>query len=159
MGRGSGNGFLHSISCARAASGVPDWVINRGSLRRWTGNSRQVTSLMSVHVYGCNHLAIEVDDVKAAVKFYEDVFNLKKLKSGEGDAFFQLGDRQFLAIFEVREAPAGPDPALWDHGPGRRAGGRSAEEGRRKVWAEINAAFPMRFPRSVGQPHSGGRSP
>ena len=42
---------------------------------------------MSVQVYGCNHLAIEVDDVKAAVNFYEDVFNLKKLKSGEGDAF------------------------------------------------------------------------
>jgi hypothetical protein len=32
---------------------------------------------MSVQVYGCNHLAIEVDDVKAAVKFYEDVFNLR----------------------------------------------------------------------------------
>src|SRR5947207_15575128 len=58
---------------------------------------------MSVQVYGCNHLAIEVDDVKAAVKFYEDVFNLKKLKSGEGDAFFQLGEHQFLAIFEVEE--------------------------------------------------------
>jgi predicted enzyme related to lactoylglutathione lyase len=58
---------------------------------------------MSVQVYGCNHLAIEVDDVKAAVKFYEDVFNLKKLKSGEGDAFFQLGEHQFLAIFEVEK--------------------------------------------------------
>jgi catechol-2,3-dioxygenase len=56
---------------------------------------------MSVHVYGCNHLAIEVDDVKAAVKFYEDVFDLKKLESGEGDAFFQLGEHQFLAIFKV----------------------------------------------------------
>ncbi len=56
---------------------------------------------MSVQVYGCNHLAIEVDDVKAAVKFYEDVFNLEKMKSGEGDAFFKLGEHQFLAIFEV----------------------------------------------------------
>jgi predicted enzyme related to lactoylglutathione lyase len=56
---------------------------------------------MSVQVYGCNHLAIEVDDVKAAVKFYEDVFHLKKLDSGEGDAFFQLGEHQFLAIFKV----------------------------------------------------------
>jgi catechol 2,3-dioxygenase-like lactoylglutathione lyase family enzyme len=46
-------------------------------------------------------LAIEVDDVREAVKFYEDVFNLKKLKSGEGDAFFQLGEHQFLAVFEV----------------------------------------------------------
>ena len=56
---------------------------------------------MSVQVYGCNHLAIEVDDVKAAVEFYEDVFDLKKLDSGEGDAFFQLGEHQFLAIFKV----------------------------------------------------------
>lgn len=30
---------------------------------------------MSVQVYGCNHLAIEVDDLTAAVRFYEDVFN------------------------------------------------------------------------------------
>ncbi|HEY2102718.1 MAG TPA: VOC family protein [Chthoniobacterales bacterium] len=56
---------------------------------------------MSVQVYGCNHIAIEVDDVEAATEFYEDVFSLKKLDSGEGDAFFQLGEHQFLAIFEV----------------------------------------------------------
>ena len=28
-------------------------------------------------------------------------FNLEKLDSGEGDAFFKLGEHQFLAIFEV----------------------------------------------------------
>ena len=56
---------------------------------------------MSVKVYGCNHIAIEVDDVEKAVSFYEDVFNLKKLDEGEGDAFFQLGEHQFLAMFEV----------------------------------------------------------
>jgi catechol-2,3-dioxygenase len=56
---------------------------------------------MSVQVYGCNHLAIEVDDIKAAVKFYQDVFNLEKMDSGEGDAFFKLGAHQFLAVFEV----------------------------------------------------------
>ena len=56
---------------------------------------------MSVRVYGCNHVAIEVDDVEKAVAFYEDVFNLKKLDGGEGDAFFQLGEHQFLAIFKV----------------------------------------------------------
>jgi catechol 2,3-dioxygenase-like lactoylglutathione lyase family enzyme len=38
-------------------------------------------------VYGCNHVAIEVDDVEKAVKFYQDVFNLQKLDEGEGDAF------------------------------------------------------------------------
>ena len=57
---------------------------------------------MSVQVYGCNHVAIEVDDVKKAVAFYKDVFNLEQLDRGEGDAFFKLGEHQFLAIFEVR---------------------------------------------------------
>jgi catechol 2,3-dioxygenase-like lactoylglutathione lyase family enzyme len=56
---------------------------------------------MSVHVYGCNHIAIEVNDVERAVAFYQDVFNLEKLSGGEGDAFFKLGEHQFLAMFEV----------------------------------------------------------
>jgi catechol 2,3-dioxygenase-like lactoylglutathione lyase family enzyme len=55
---------------------------------------------MSVQVYGCNHVAIEVGDIEKAVAFYEDVFGLKKLDEGEGDAFFQLGEHQFLAMFE-----------------------------------------------------------
>jgi len=58
---------------------------------------------MSVQVYGCNHVVIEVDDIKKAIAFYKDVFNLEKLDSGEGDAFFKLGEHQFLAIFEVEE--------------------------------------------------------
>ena len=45
---------------------------------------------MSVHVYGINHIAIEVDDVAKAVAFYQDVFQLEKLDEGEGDAFFML---------------------------------------------------------------------
>jgi len=56
---------------------------------------------MSVHVYGCNHIAIEVTDIRKAVTFYEDVFHLKKQDEGEGDAFFKLGEHQFLALFEV----------------------------------------------------------
>jgi catechol-2,3-dioxygenase len=55
---------------------------------------------MSVQVYGCNHVAIEVGDVEAAVAFYGDVFGLEKLDEGEGDAFFKLGEHQFLAMFE-----------------------------------------------------------
>ena len=55
---------------------------------------------MSVQVYGCNHIAIEVGDVKAAVEFYQDVFNLQKMDGGEGDAFLKLGEHQFLAIFQ-----------------------------------------------------------
>jgi len=56
---------------------------------------------MSVKVYGCNHIAIEVDDVDKAVAFYQDVFGLEKLEDGEGDAFLRLGEHQFLAIFRV----------------------------------------------------------
>ena len=37
---------------------------------------------MSVQVYGCNHVAIEVDDVETAMAFYHDVFNLQKLDAG-----------------------------------------------------------------------------
>jgi catechol-2,3-dioxygenase len=56
---------------------------------------------MAVQVYGCNHVVIEVDDVGKAVAFYKDVFNLEQLDEGEGDAFFKLGEHQFLAIFKV----------------------------------------------------------
>jgi catechol-2,3-dioxygenase len=66
---------------------------------------------MSVQVYGCNHVAIEVGDVHAAVSFYQDVFGLEKLDGGEGDAFFKLGEHQFLAMFE-RE---GMKPVTGDH--------------------------------------------
>lgn len=59
---------------------------------------------MEVKVYGCNHIAIEVDDVEKAVAFYQDVFNLEKLDEGEGDAFFKLGEHQFLAMFQVAKA-------------------------------------------------------
>jgi catechol 2,3-dioxygenase-like lactoylglutathione lyase family enzyme len=61
---------------------------------------------MSVKVYGVNHIAIDVDDVAKAVAFYSDVFNLEKLDEGEGDAFFKLGEHQFLAMFEVDELRA-----------------------------------------------------
>lgn len=57
---------------------------------------------MAVQVYGCNHLAIEVGDVKKAAAFYKDVFNLEQLDEGEGDAFFKLGQHQFLAMFETK---------------------------------------------------------
>ena len=56
---------------------------------------------MAVKVYGCNHIAIEVDDIDKAVEFYRDVFNLEKLDEGEGDAFFKLGEHQFLAMFKA----------------------------------------------------------
>src|SRR5215510_11857841 len=58
---------------------------------------------MSVKVYGCNHIAIEVNDVEQAVAFYQDVFNLEKLKEGITLTFFKLGEHQFLAMFHVKE--------------------------------------------------------
>lgn len=56
-----------------------------------------------MQVYGVNHVAIEVDDIAKAVAFYEDVFGLEKLDEGEGDAFFKIGEHQFLAMFEVEK--------------------------------------------------------
>lgn len=56
---------------------------------------------MAVQVYGCNHIAIEVTDAEKAVAFYRDVFGLTMLRGGEGAAWCQLGEHQFLAIFEV----------------------------------------------------------
>ncbi len=58
---------------------------------------------MAVQVYGCNHIAIEVGNIAKAVAFYRDVFNLEQLDEGEGDAFFKLGQHQFLAMFEAKE--------------------------------------------------------
>ena len=56
---------------------------------------------MSVQVYGINHIAIEVDDLEKAIAFYQDLFHLEKMDEGEGDAFFKIGEHQFLAMFEV----------------------------------------------------------
>ncbi len=41
-----------------------------------------------------------------AISFYKDVFNLEQLDEGEGDAFFKLGEHQFLAIFKVEKLQA-----------------------------------------------------
>ena len=58
---------------------------------------------MAVRVFGCNHVVLEVGNTKKAIEFYTDVFNLELKDGGEGDAFFQLGNHQFLALFEVDE--------------------------------------------------------
>ncbi len=54
-------------------------------------------------VYGMNHVALEVTDIDLAVKFYTEVFGLERLRNGEGEAFFQVGPHQFLALFRVDE--------------------------------------------------------
>ena len=58
---------------------------------------------MSVRVFGCNHIVLEVGDLEKAIAFYTDVFNLEPKNEGEGDAFFQLGNHQFLALFQSDE--------------------------------------------------------
>lgn len=59
---------------------------------------------MPVRVFGCNHIGIEVDDVEKAVEFYTDVFNLKLLREGgEGAAWCELGEHQFMAMFKVEK--------------------------------------------------------
>lgn len=62
-----------------------------------------------VQVFGINHVAIETDDVAATVLFYEDVFGLRMLKGGEGAAWCQVGEHQFLAIFLVEQVIRGRD--------------------------------------------------
>ncbi len=58
---------------------------------------------MAVRVFGCNHIVLEVGDLDKAIEFYTDVFNLDPKNEGEGDAFFQLGNHQFLALFQSDE--------------------------------------------------------
>ena len=64
---------------------------------------------MAVRVFGCNHIVLEVGDLDKAVAFYKDVFNLEQKNEGEGDAFFKLGNHQFLALFQSDE------PHIDDH--------------------------------------------
>jgi len=65
---------------------------------------------MSVQVYGCNHVAIEVDDIKAAVAFLQRHFNLEQLDRGRATPFSSSAKHQFLAMFEVKKLhPEGCD--------------------------------------------------
>ena len=61
---------------------------------------------MPVHVFGCNHIVLEVGDLEKAIEFYTDVFNLEQKSEGEGDAFFRIGNHQFFALFQSDEPHA-----------------------------------------------------
>ncbi len=114
---------------------------------------------MSVQVYGCNHVAIEVDDIEKAVAFYKDVFNLEQMSEGEGDAFFKLGEHQFLAIFEVEKAQRAN---MRHFGIMVRDEAQLAEVRKKlteKYKIKLDPTVPVRFSRSVGQSHPGCRSP
>ena len=60
---------------------------------------------MSVHVYGVNHVAIEVDDLEKGKAFYQDVFSLELQSDGPHNAFFKVGEHQFLAMSKVDQVP------------------------------------------------------
>jgi lactoylglutathione lyase len=50
---------------------------------------------------GINHVALEVDDVKAALDFYSQLFKFNLRGQSEAMAFIDLGD-QFIALMEKR---------------------------------------------------------
>ena len=55
---------------------------------------------------GINHVALEVDDLDAALEFYGRLFELRFRGRSPGAAFIDMGD-QFLALMEARAE--GPD--------------------------------------------------
>lgn len=50
---------------------------------------------------GINHVALEVDDLEAALAFYSSIFEFGPVEREPGMAFLDLGD-QFLALSEGR---------------------------------------------------------
>ena len=51
---------------------------------------------------GINHVALEVGDIDAAVKFYGNFFQFTLRGQGKGMAFIDMGD-QFLALSETEQ--------------------------------------------------------
>src|SRR5205823_13989842 len=54
---------------------------------------------------GFNHVALEVDDIEAALAFYGRLFEFELRGKSEDSAFIDLGD-QFLALQKGRRQPA-----------------------------------------------------
>ena len=57
---------------------------------------------------GINHVALEVDDLEAALSFYGRIFDLTLRGRAPGMAFVDIGD-QFLALSEGRSQPPDAD--------------------------------------------------
>jgi lactoylglutathione lyase len=53
---------------------------------------------------GINHVALEVDDVDAAIDFYGQLFELQVVERSGSAAFIEIGD-QFIALMEGRSQP------------------------------------------------------
>jgi catechol 2,3-dioxygenase-like lactoylglutathione lyase family enzyme len=54
---------------------------------------------------GINHVALEVDDLEAALVFYAEIFQLGGVEREPGMAFIDMGD-QFLALSEGKRRPS-----------------------------------------------------
>ncbi len=61
----------------------------------------QEQEMKKARMVGINHVAIEVDDVEAALDFYGSIFDFTLRGRGDGMAFIDMGD-QFIAIEEKR---------------------------------------------------------
>ncbi|WP_227378045.1 VOC family protein [Haladaptatus halobius] len=55
------------------------------------------------HLVGINHVALEVDDIEAALDFYGSIFEFELRGQTEAAAFLDMGD-QFLAVTETDES-------------------------------------------------------
>ena len=49
-------------------------------------------------VYGMNHVALKMAGVEPAKRFYAEVLGLELQRGGQGQAFFKVGEHQFLAL-------------------------------------------------------------
>ncbi|ABA59214.1 Glyoxalase/bleomycin resistance protein/dioxygenase [Nitrosococcus oceani ATCC 19707] len=63
--------------------------------------SMQSPSATKARALGINHIALEVDDVNAALDFYGQIVEFSLRGRHEGMAFIDLGD-QFIALTEKR---------------------------------------------------------
>jgi catechol 2,3-dioxygenase-like lactoylglutathione lyase family enzyme len=57
---------------------------------------------MTVQVYDCSHVVIEVDDVEKAVEFYKDVYNLERMAKAMLSSSWE-NTSCYMAIFKVEK--------------------------------------------------------
>ena len=84
---------------------------------------------------GVNHVALEVGDLEAALRFYGAIFSFDLRGRAEGMAFLDLGD-QFLALAETAAAAARPP----DYQPDGHFGLVVDDRSRAKALAEAAGA-------------------
>ena len=104
---------------------------------------------MRARLAGINHVALQVDDLEAAVAFYTALFEPTAVDRSEEDAaFLEIGD-QFLALFERGSREEEPHFGLVveDKDAARRALVAAG--------VEVLPGPRLRLPRPVRQPRAG----